>query len=504
MRLQMLPENDAELPATTWIRLSHKRVGLGAGFAAVLVIAAAASGLGPVGYYFFRNKVLAHLHLCAPDDNIRVAGFRWWPRATALGLYLANPGGTVHIPPNYSETVSSPLVVNGNEVLVFDGPANLTLVGSARIIVIPPGSVIGWASGLVTITCTYASVDCMAYRMSPFNDRTQPNGTISFRAGTLKGFTLQGNSSATSGLHYGDVMGLHIEDVEIANFTTGPGLWADNIAGFTERYFLERISLDNNLVDWKLTNSSPGCNPNNTSHSYGRATSVNMRIWQGQIGIEVGPGAYPAHYDWWVVFNGLQTGKTVLQLDSPSGSCALPGKLNNGRLTVVGDDDGNGGTFVNVGAGAELGGECFLHAYNPNGTHMINTIKGSLACQTYIGASGNQIIFDQRTWPSSDVVLHFPTTTNDDTLATLGGNQTFTGNNLFGGPALFYNNFYGLNGHSLTLYSDNFTTPTVEITGSGSVYGKNFGIVGGGPGWSGTCPSGHSLVVLGGIVVGCN
>jgi hypothetical protein len=490
---------------TVWRRLSLSRMRLVVSVSAILVIGVGTSGLGSVSYYFLRNKVVAHLHLCAPDDDIRLAWFSWWPRASALGLYLANPGGTVHIPPNYSETISSTLLVKGNEVLVFDGPAHLTLTESAKIVVIPPGSVIGWASAMVQITCAHAAVDCMTYRMSPFDDRTHPSGTTSFIAGTLKGFTLQGNSTAASGLHYGDVMGLHIEDVEIANFSSGPGLWADNIAGFTERYILERISLDNNLVGWKLTNSSPGCGGHYTSHSYGRAISVNMRIWQGQIGIEVGPGAYPAHYDWWVVINGLQTGKTFLQLDGPSASCALPAKLDNGRLTLVGDDDGNGGTFVKIAAGAELGGECFLHAYNPNGPpNMTNTIDGTLACQTYLGPTGNQIIFDQRTWPPSDVVLHFPTITTSDTLASLGASQSFTGQNMYGGPTLFYNQLYSLYGHSLTFYSDNFRTPTVSINGSGTIYGKSFNIYGGSNGWTGTCPSGHSLLVSGGIVTGCN
>jgi hypothetical protein len=479
-----------------WKRVLLKSAAFGAGVAAISTIAVGASGLGSVSYYFLRNKVLAHLHVCAPDDNIRLGWFGWWPRATALGLYLANPGGTVHIPPNYSEIISSTLTVNANEVLLFDGPANLTLAGSAQIIVVPPGSVIGYASAMVHITCASAAVDCMTYRTSPFN-QTQ--------AGTLRGFTLEGNSLAASGLHYGDVIGLQIDDVEIADFTSGPGLWADNITGFTERYILERVSLDNNLVGWKLTNSSPGCDAHYTSHSYGRAISVTMRVWRGQIGIEVGPGAYPAHYDWWVVINGLQTGKTFLQLDGPSGSCALPAKVNNGRLTLVGDDDGNGGTFVNIAAQAELGGECFLHAYNPNGPpNMTNTIKGLLACQTYLGATGNQITFDQRSWPSSDAVLHFPAVIGDDTLASLKASQVFRGSNTFGGPTLLYNELYNLYGHSLTFYEDNFITWTAMISGSGGIYGKSFNITGGSPGWTGTCPAGHNLLISGGIVVGCN
>jgi hypothetical protein len=479
---------------TLWKRPS--RLKLGVTVAAIIGICIAASGFGSVSYYFLRNKVVAHLHLCAPDDNIRLAWFSWWPRATALGMYLANPGGTVHIPPNYTETLSSTLTVQGNQVLMFDGPATLTLTGSAQIVVIPPGSVIGYASALVRINCAQV-VDCMTYRTSPFSQ---------VQAGTLKGFRLEGNKTAASGLHYGDVMGMRLEDVVIANFLAGTGLWGDNITGFTERYILERVSLDNNLVGWKLTNSSPGCDPHYTSFSYGRAISVTMRLHSGQTGMEVGPAAMPAHFDWWMVMNGQDhNGKTFLKIDAAAGVCVLPARVNNGRLTLVGEDDGTGSTFVDIGQGASLAGECFLHAYDPGGSPvMTNNINGTLACQTYLGPTGNQIIFDQRSWPSSDVILHFPTITTQDTLATLGAKQVFTGSNIFSGATDFYNELYSLDGHSLTFYSDNFVTPTIEISGTGSVYGKNFGIVGGSAGWSGTCPSGHSLLVSGGIVIGCN
>jgi len=482
-----------KMPA--WKTLSHKTA-LGVCLAVISTIAIGASGVGSVSYYFLRNKALAHLHLCAPDDEIRLSWFSWWPRATALGLYLANPGGTVHIPPNYTETTSSTLLVKGNEVLVFDGPASLTFTGSAQFVVVPPGSVIGWASALVKITCAHAAVDCMTYRdHSPFNVT---------QAGTLKGFTLIGNTTAASGLHYGDVMGMHLDDVEISAFTSGPGLWGDNIAGFTERYLFERVDLDNNLVNWKLTNSSPGCGAHFTSFSYGRALSVTMRVYGGQTGIEVGPAAFPAHYDWWVVMNGHDNaGKTFLKLDPAAGSCVLPARVNGGRFTLVGEDDGSGGTFVDIGQGASLGGECFLHTFSLSGA-MPNKIDGSLACQTYLGPTGNQIIFDQRSWPSSDVVLHFPTVTAEDTLASLRSNQAFAGNNTFGGVTNLYNELYSLDGHSLTFFSDNFTTRTAIISGSGGIYGKSFNITGGGTGWTGTCPAGHGLQVAGGIVVGCN
>src|SRR5215469_2743816 len=121
-----------------WKVPSHRTV-FAVCFIVIMILSVGVSGLGTVSYYFLRNKVLAHLNLCAPDDNVRLQWFRWWPRATALGLYLANPGGSIHIPPNFSETIRKTLIIKGNEVLVFDGPAKLTLAGSAQIVVISPG-----------------------------------------------------------------------------------------------------------------------------------------------------------------------------------------------------------------------------------------------------------------------------------------------------------------------------------------------------------------------------
>lgn len=83
------------------------------------------SGALSVTYYFMRNKVLAHMHLCAPDDNIKVQSFARWPRAISLGMYLANPGGAVHLPPNYQKRIDSPTMVKSDTSMIFDGPARL-------------------------------------------------------------------------------------------------------------------------------------------------------------------------------------------------------------------------------------------------------------------------------------------------------------------------------------------------------------------------------------------
>ena len=53
---------------TIWKRLSLKKMRLLA--VSAILIAVGVSGLGSVSYYFVRNKVMAHMHLCAPDDEI--------------------------------------------------------------------------------------------------------------------------------------------------------------------------------------------------------------------------------------------------------------------------------------------------------------------------------------------------------------------------------------------------------------------------------------------------
>jgi hypothetical protein len=93
------------------------------------VILVYGSGVGTVSYYFIRNKVLAHHGICAPDDNVDISMFRWWPHAAfGIGAYLANPAGTVHIPPNYTETMAANLVQTKNSAgFYFEGAAIITM-----------------------------------------------------------------------------------------------------------------------------------------------------------------------------------------------------------------------------------------------------------------------------------------------------------------------------------------------------------------------------------------
>lgn len=116
----------------------------------LLIVCLILAGLGTSGafsvtYYFMRNKVLAHMHLCAPDDNIKIQSFGWWPRAISVGMYLANPGGAVHLPPNYQKRLETPTIVKGDTSMVFDGPAQLEATAAITIqqngsIVCPPAA----------------------------------------------------------------------------------------------------------------------------------------------------------------------------------------------------------------------------------------------------------------------------------------------------------------------------------------------------------------------------
>jgi hypothetical protein len=106
----------------------------------------------PVAYYYVRNKVLAHHGIVSPDDSIAVNWFRWWgfpafrnhhwewhQKSLELGIYFANPGGAIHLPPNYQEALSANLTLKANTALICDGPCQIDQNGANQILV-PQGA----------------------------------------------------------------------------------------------------------------------------------------------------------------------------------------------------------------------------------------------------------------------------------------------------------------------------------------------------------------------------
>jgi hypothetical protein len=253
---------------------------------------------------------------------------------------------------------------------------------------------------MLNLTCP-SNGDCVHVLTNPFN---QSPGT------TIKGITLIGNGTAASGLHIGDVTMVSLDDVEIKSFTstsvsdgTGSsgavGLWIDNVRGFTERLVANRVGLDFNTIGMKVTNSSPGCSVNESSMSYWQPGQFDIRVNGGSIGIEIGAGITMGHGHLMAQMNGNSPGsKTFFQVDGASGSCAAAA-LNNGVLDFqVEDNSSGGGTFLSLASGTSVSGNCFFHNFSSGFT---NKLSGTLACQQYLGATGNQPILDTRTFSST-------------------------------------------------------------------------------------------------------
>jgi hypothetical protein len=157
----------------------------------------------------------------------------------------------------------------------------------------PMVRLIGTGAGSLLLSCQMTSGDCIRWYTNPFNQQA---------GAELSGMSLTGNGSATSGIHVGDLMSFKLTDIYVKSFTNvsaqaglghsgAVGLWVDNVYGFSERWQLDRISLDGNIIQFKTTNSSTtstsnaNCSSNNYSFSYwAMGGQVNMRVLGAEIG----------------------------------------------------------------------------------------------------------------------------------------------------------------------------------------------------------------------------
>lgn len=311
------------------------------------------------------NSAIAALPSVLPTQN---DGTHTYPQGT-IYLFPSAAGGSI--------TVSTTISVNSPQVRL-----------------------IGTGSGSLVLNCTMATGDCIRVLTNPFN---QSPGT------QIQGMTLVGNSTAASGLHIGDVISARVDDVQIKDFTstsiqdgTGSagavGFWDDHVLGFTERFEPGRITLDNNAIQIKITNSSRGCASFSSSASYWAPSGwFNMRLFSGQIGVEIGAGISIGHGIYSFQMNGGQNAsKTFFQMDAASGSCSAGAAMNNVELHLPTEDtQGGGGTYLNMASGTSLSGYCFMHNFPWSGTWS-NTLNGTFACQSYLGPTGNQLTLDYR------------------------------------------------------------------------------------------------------------
>src|SRR5438309_2234247 len=90
----------------------------------IVVTLFVASGAPYLGYMLLRNKLLAHCSFIHPDDSVHMGYFGLMgrlPNMLSLGIWLANPRGTVYMPPGvYPQDTP------------FSLKSNLSLIGSGK------------------------------------------------------------------------------------------------------------------------------------------------------------------------------------------------------------------------------------------------------------------------------------------------------------------------------------------------------------------------------------
>lgn len=100
-------------------------------------------GGGWVSYYAVRNKVLAPYLGFNPDEQVRIR-WDWLPRSIAVGVWLANPGGTVVVPDG-DRTISTDLSLGSQTkaIRLLLGHGTITMSGGARILFFNGSQIIG-------------------------------------------------------------------------------------------------------------------------------------------------------------------------------------------------------------------------------------------------------------------------------------------------------------------------------------------------------------------------
>ena len=162
-------------------------------------------------------------------------------------------------------------------------------------ILFPPGvyklsSGVSFNSPFVTVRGSGPSatiIDASAIGSGPAFYFTGHDASIGNTGGGIDGLTILGGTRAgTYGLETQNILGFHIQNVTIANFTgAGSAGWLDDTTGkeWNERFHVESLNLHNNTAGWKisLTNTSGG----NPTFGYGQF-DIYFDVEAGQIGID--------------------------------------------------------------------------------------------------------------------------------------------------------------------------------------------------------------------------
>jgi hypothetical protein len=330
---------------------------------------------------------------------------------------LGTTAGAIWISQACGLTISTPVTLTANHVLLwiqggnwtFSAPITLNFVGNSIL------SYVG--SGSLNFTCSMAG-DCLRWQINPF--------TVT-QAGKMSGFTLTGNGSASQvGIHMGDIIGAHLDDVHITGFTgaSASGLWFDNVTNFTERTLLTRIHLDGNKKDWRFTNT--GGLLSNTSFGYTRALDVKMNVNVNQTGMSVeGGNIYNGTF--FVTTNVSDATGTVFAISGLQYTGGPTTQMASNLYAFQAECTGcTGATFLNIPVGFVVDGTgIFINTSNT----LVTNISGQFSNRLSAFPAGSPIL---RAFNASGAELNAYTLQINNpganriiNLSDPGGNATF-------------------------------------------------------------------------------
>ncbi|WP_035352120.1 hypothetical protein [Edaphobacter aggregans] len=199
---------------------------------------------------------------------------------------------------------------------------------------------------------------------------TQPNQGPSVQNCSI----YNASSTATSGIHAGDISNIHLTNVAVNNFNgtpTSAAYWFDNTVSFTEGMALVDLIANNNSIAMRFTNTAG--NVLTQSFGYASIRGFRAQVRTNQIGfsVETATLLYHSYIDA-IVATSDATGTAM----SVSGTGKVGGNWGDDTVFLRGEcintsGPCTGSTLLNLGPSAQFVANGFV---NSLGASMTNTI----------------------------------------------------------------------------------------------------------------------------------
>jgi hypothetical protein len=242
----------------------------------------------------------------------------------------------------------------------------------------PNVSVVSTAGSAATIINYVGTGDFIRVQMG-----LKPGQANITQAGRINGFTINGTASGRSGIHIGDTVGMHLDDIVINRFNGAPtkqqpdlgsGVWFDNVNAFTERTLLTRVHSNYNTKDFRFTNT--GGTDFSSSFGYSRFLDIRCNTGPDQICISFESG-FMYHSTIIATANLTASSATVIATAtegcvtySGGPACAMQQNLYDINAECTGCKDG---TLLNIAPNTVFEGTGIIDGY-----FLKNVVNGTV------------------------------------------------------------------------------------------------------------------------------